>query len=136
MTFDGSFITSHYNSLQSITIHYKPSRFCIIMLEYHYNSLQSITTHYDSLQTSSCFCQHPCQTITVHYNPLQSITIHYNPLRLTKNGSKSPIKPLPISPSHSRNWTIMELFIKFHYGSTYRGRDVMTIVMDRNEISI
>ena len=90
MTCNENFITTHYNSLQSITIQHKPGPICIIIAT---KPLQLITIHYNPLQTNSCFFHHPCQAITIHYNPLQSITID----------SKSPFKPLPYSPSHSRN---------------------------------
>ena len=126
----------HYKPLQLITIHYNPLQTKSILYHNAWISLQLITIHYNSLRFITNKFMFLSTSLSNHYSSLQSITIHYNPLRLTKNGSKSPIKPLPISPSHSRNWTIMELFNKFHYGSTYRGRDVMTIVMDRNEISI
>ena len=106
------FITTHYNPLQAKLISYK---FLCQCNQSHYSSLQSITTHYNQIQLSIIISIKPLQVITIHYNPLQSISI--NP--------KSPFKPLPFSPSHSRNSPLENKYYFF-----------LKISLQLNEISL
>ena len=56
-----------------------------------------------------------------HHKSFKPIQVHWSSFRfiqVIEICSKSPVKPLPLSPSHSRNWTIMITKEKFHSGST------------------
>ena len=100
MTCNESVITTHYNSLQSITFQHSQIQFCIKIAK---KSLQLITIHYNSLQSITFHCKFVHVFVNLLVKPLQFITIYYNPLQSITIDSKSPFKPLPIRPSHSRN---------------------------------
>ena len=109
MNCNESVIKTHYNSLQSITFQHSQIQFCIKIAKNHYNSLQSITTHYNPLHFITNLFMFLSPYWLSHYSSLQVITTHYNPLQIIKKDAKSPFKPLPISPSHSRNSPLKDL---------------------------
>ena len=116
MAFNAYFIPTHSNPFQSCWNFHQNHPLC------HWNSFPFIPTHSDSFQPipihSNPFQFIPTHSnpvdvsikitlyvIPIHSNPFQPIPIHSNPFQFIPIESKSPYKPLPFSPSHSRNST-------------------------------
>ena len=71
-------ITIHYISTFTNSILHQNCKKSLQLITIHYNSLQSITFHYKFVHVFVTILVKPLQFITIYYNPLQSITIHYN----------------------------------------------------------
>ena len=106
MAFNGYFIPTHSNPFQSCWNFHQNHPLC------HWNSFQFIPTHSNSFQPipihSNSF--QPIQILLMFLSKspfmlFQFIPTHSNPFQFIPIESKSPYKPLPFSPSHSRNST-------------------------------
>ena len=113
MAFNGYFIPTHSNPVD-ITIKITP-----YVIATHSNSFQPIPTHSNSFQpiqilliflSKSPFMSF--QLIPIHSDPFWFIPTHSDSFQFIPIESKSPYKPLPLSPSHSRNSTWKN---KYHF---------------------